>query len=215
MMNFTFWKTILIAAALMVVSVSANAQPSLSEGLDMVRDGKFGEAREIFAQLATAGEPEAMYHLAAMNHSGAGGGADIAEAVHWYQEAAKAGVAEAKFALGSLYYKGKGVPEDLARALVLFTDAAEAGVMAAQYNLAMMHASGFAHTEDYGAQEDKPRAFKWFTIVLGRLDDPDDRAVVEENFAFLKKQMEADEIAAGEALVDEWLSAHSEVETTQ
>lgn len=213
-------KSIVLFAAIVVAVASpivqpANAQSTVAQALDLVRDGQYDAAHDIFIQLASTGDGEAMYHLGAMNHSGLGGSGNMEQAVHWYVQAVKAGHAEAKFALGSLYYKGKGVPEDLARALALFTDAADAGVLAAQYNLAMMHASGLAHTEDYGAEEDKPRAYKWFTIVLAQLDDPDDRAVVEENFAFLRKQMESDEVAAGQELVDAWLAEHEGSEGVQ
>ncbi len=202
---------VLFAAPAIGETPSAPDQDAvLTEAIALAEEGELDAAHALFAQLAGAGNAEAMYHLGAIHHSGARGSENLPAAVYWYEKAAEAGVPEAQLALGSLYFKGKGVPKDLAKALELFAAAAEAGLLAAQYNLAMMHAAGLAHSKEYGAEEDKPRAYKWFTVVLARLDaeDSGERAVVEESLTFLKEEMTAEEIAEGKAMAKAWLSAH-------
>lgn len=186
----------------------ASGLPSVADGIALVQSGQYSEARDVFTKLAETGDPEAMYHLGAFHHSGAGGAPDLQTAVRWYSKASEAGNLEAKLALGSLFYKGKGVRKDLSRALTLFSEAANGGLLAAQYNLAMMHTAGLAHTEEYNADEDKPRAYKWFSVVLARLKIEQDRAAVQEGIDFLKKDMTPHEIARGEAMAREWLAAH-------
>ena len=201
-----------VFAAMLIASLSligpADARSTVSDGIALIRNGQAEEARAVFAGLADAGEAEAMYHLGALHHSGLGGAEDLQQAIHWYARAADSGVPEAQMALGSLYYKGKGVRKDLAKALKLFSDAAEAGLLSAQFNLAMMHTAGLAHSTEYGANEDKPRAFKWFTIVLARIDDDDGRETAKDALDFLKNEMTADEMAYGETLAREWLEAN-------
>ena len=76
-----------------------------------------------------------------------------------------------------------------AKALNLFTAAADAGLLAAQYNLAMMHTAGLAHTKDYNADEDRPRAYKWFMVVLARLDPSVDRSPINSALELLREEM--------------------------
>ncbi len=156
-----------------------------------------------------------MYHLGALHYVGLGGPEDLKQAAFWYDQAAEAGVPEAKLALGSMLFNGKGVAKNFTEALRLFSEAAEAGLIAAQYNLALMHAAGLAHSKEYGADEDRPRAYKWFTIVLAQLDEGDERAAVEEGFTVLKNEMTYEEIAQGKALATAWLDSHAIEETAQ
>ncbi len=208
--NFTFGVLIAILA-----SGDAHAQSSIADGIALVQAGRIAAARNLFTKLANAGEPHAMYHLGAMYHSGAGGPQDLEQAVYWYRKASDAGALEAKLALGSLFYKGKGVSKDLSKALRLFSEAANAGLLAAQYNLAMMHTAGLAHTKEYNADEDKPRAYKWFTVVLARLPPDNDRTAVQEGIDFRKQDMTPNEIARGQELAREWLTAHPAEGKTQ
>ena len=78
-----------------------------------------------------------------------------------------------------------------------------------------MHAAGLAHSKEYGADEDRPRAYKWFTIVLAQLDEGEQRAAVEEGFAVLKNEMTYEEIAHGKALATAWLDSHPIEESAQ
>ncbi len=189
------------------------AKPSddIAAAVELVTSGQVQDGYNSFLELAKAGNPHAMYHLGAINHSGMLGGEDLSKALPWYQQAADAGVVEAQFALGSLYYKGKGVQKDLAKALNLFTAAADAGLLAAQYNLAMMHTAGLAHTKDYNADEDRPRAYKWFMIVKARLDPSVDRSSIDSALELLREEMTSIEVANGKEMADKWLAANPEV----
>jgi len=180
----------------------------IAAAVELVTRGQVQDGYNSFLELAKAGNPHAMYHLGAINHSGILGSEDLGKAVPWYQQAADAGVLEAQFALGSLYYKGKGVQKDLAKALNLFTAAADAGLLAAQYNLAMMHTAGLAHTKDYNADEDRPRAYKWFMVVLARLDPSVDRSPINSALELLREEMTSIEVANGQKMADAWLVAN-------
>lgn len=183
----------------------------IATAVELVTSGQAQDGYNSFLKLAEAGNPHAMYHLGAINHSGILGEPDLDKAVPWYKQAADAGVLEAQFALGSLYYKGKGVQKDLAQALNYFTAAADAGLLAAQYNLAMMHTAGLAHTKDYNADEDRPRAYKWFTIVLARLDPSLDRSSIDDAMELLREEMTSIEVANGKGMAEKWLAANPEV----
>ncbi len=192
-------------------------QPALAgvgEGVAAVQAGDYDVAEHAFQSAAADGDPEGWYHLGALRHAGMGHAADPGAAAHLYLKAANAGVPEAQLALGTLFYTGNGVTQDLYKALQLYTDAAEAGLPAAQFNLAMMHAAGEAHATDYGAQEDLARAFKWFQVLLARLEDPDIREMVAQNVAFIRPHMSQAEVEEGRQMADEWLAAHPQ-ETAQ
>lgn len=195
-------------------SVAANLDApdeNITAAVQLIRNGNVQDGYASFLKLAKAGNPHAMYHLGAINHSGILGEPDLDKAVPWYKQSADAGVLEAQFALGSLYYKGKGVSKDLSQALIYFTAAADAGLLAAQYNLAMMHTAGLAHTKNYNADEDRPRAYKWFTIVLARLDPSQDRSPIDDAMELLREEMTSIEIANGEKMAEDWLAANPEV----
>ena len=194
---------------------ATQAQSSIQNGIDLVQQGRAADARTLFLEMAEDGNAEAMYHLGALHHSGLGGPEDLKQAIGWYRKASMAGVPEAKLALGSLLFNGKGTAKNFSEALTLFSEAAESGLIAAQYNLALMHAAGLAHSKEYGADEDRPRAYKWFTIVLAQLDEGAERAMVEEGFAVLKGEMTYEEIAQGKALATAWLDSHPIKESAQ
>ena len=199
----------------MATAGAAQAQSTIEDGVALIHEGRADEARGVFFEMAEDGNAEAMYHLGALHHSGLGGPEDLKQAIVWYRKASMAGVPEAKLALGSLLFNGKGTAKNFSEALTLFSEAAEAGLIAAQYNLALMHAAGLAHSKEYGADEDRPRAYKWFTIVLAQLDDGAERAAVEEGFAVLKNEMTYEEIAQGRALATAWLDSHPTKESAQ
>lgn len=184
----------------------------IASATELVRNGNVRAGYDTFLALAKEGNPHAMYHVGAIYHSGLLGDPDLNKAIPWYQQAADAGVIEAQFALGSLYYKGKGLPKDLSKALNYFTVAAEAGLLAAQYNLAMMHTAGLAHSKDYNADEDRSRAYKWFTIVLERIDPNADRSQINDALELLRDEMTSIEIARGREMAKAWLAEHPEAQ---
>ena len=179
--------------------------------VDLIKNGETQKGFDTFMGLAQEGNPHAMYHLGAIYHSGMLGEPELSKATPWYQQAADAGVLEAQFALGSLYYKGKGVPKDLGQALHYFSAAAEAGLLAAQYNLAMMHTAGLAHSKEYNADQDRQRAYKWFTVVLARIDPEADTSQIHDALKLLGEEMTTIEVDQGQKMADEWLAANPEV----
>lgn len=199
--------------ALTNVAAAADLQKpgaEIATATELVRNGEVQQGYETFLTLARDGNPHAMYHVGAIYHSGLLGEPDLGKAVPWYQQAADAGVVEAQFALGSLYYKGKGLPKDLSKALNYFTSAAEAGLLAAQYNLGMMHTAGLAHTTEYNADEDRSRAYKWFTIVLARIDPDADRSHIDDALGLLRNEMTRIEVVRGEEMAKAWLTENPE-----
>jgi TPR repeat protein len=182
----------------------------IAAAVDLIKDGETKKGFDTFMGLAKQGNPHAMYHLGAIYHSGMLGEPELSKAP-WYQQAADAGVLEAQFALGSLYYKGKGVPKDLGQALHCFSSAAEAGLLAAQYNLAMMHTAGLAHSKEYNADEDRQRAYKWFTVVLARIDPQADTSQILDALKLLGEEMTTIEVDQGKKMAEEWLAKNPEV----
>ncbi len=180
----------------------------VADGVAAVQVGDYDMAEQAFQNAVAAGDPNGWYHLGALRHAGMGHPADPGAAAHFYLKAANAGVPEAQLALGTLFYTGNGVTQDMYKALQLYTDAAEAGLSAAQFNLAMMHAAGEAHATDYGAQEDLARAYKWFQVLLARLDDLTARETVAQNVAFIRPHMSQSEVEEGRRMAEEWLAAH-------
>lgn len=183
----------------------------IASAVDLIKNGETQKGFDTFMELAQGGNPHAMYHLGAIYHSGMLGEPELSKATPWYQQAADAGVLEAQFALGSLYYKGKGVPKDLGQALHYFSSAAEAGLLAAQYNLAMMHTAGLAHSKEYNADQDRQRAYKWFTVVLARIDPNADTSQINDALKLLGEEMTTIEVDQGQKMAEEWLAANPEV----
>ena len=183
----------------------------ISAAVGLVKAGQVQDGYDSFIKLAKAGNPHAMYHVGAIYHSGMLGEPELSKAIPWYQQSAEAGVLEAQFALGSLYYKGKGVPKDLAKALKYFSNAADSGLLAAQYNLAMMHTAGLAHTKDYNADEDRQRAYKWFTVVLARIDPAADTSQINEALELLRDEMTSVEVDQGIKMAEKWLAENPKV----
>lgn len=110
------------------------------------------------ANAAAAGDPQALFEIAARYTEGRNGVAqDQKEAARWYQMAAERGFAPAEYRLGSLYEKGNGVGRDLSKAMSLYQRAADAGNASSMHNLAVLYASGATGTADYKA------AVSWFT----------------------------------------------------
>ena len=194
--------------AVLLLLVGEPVWADVAQGVAAVQAGDYGVAEQAFQDAVAAGDPEGWYHLGALRHAGMGHAVDHGAAAHLYLKAANAGVPEAQLALGTLFYTGNGVSQDMYKALQLYTDAAEAGLPAAQFNLAMMHAAGEAHATDYGAQEDLTRAYKWFQVLLARLDDPAAREAVIENVEFIRPHMSQGEVEEGRRMADEWLAAH-------
>lgn len=136
---------------------------------------------------ADGGEAAAQVQVAEMHAKGNGVARDMRKAVEWFTKAAEQGNADAQMRLGALYLGGRGLKKDGLEAAKWFGLAAEQGVAAAQVQLARMHLAGT------GVAKDEVEAFKWATLAQ-TLGDKQAAPIL----AYLRKQMTAEEITAGE-----------------
>jgi hypothetical protein len=107
------------------------------------------------------------------------------------------GHAPAQFRLGCLYTFGQGVPEDHAMALRLYRMAAEQGEADAQNNLGGLYAEGL------GVEADLVQAYMWFALAGAAGHE-----MAARNRAYLADGMTAAQIAAAEALAEDWRARH-------
>src|SRR5215218_6839939 len=103
-------------------------------------------------QAALAGDPVAVYDLAARLAEGRGVTRDLKLAAKLFEKAAANGVVPAQYRIGNQYEKGLGVTRDLALAKGWYERAAEKGNARAMHNLAVLLAEGGADRKpDYAA----------------------------------------------------------------
>ena len=93
-------------------------------------------------QAALAGDPVAVYDLAARLAEGRGVTRDLKLAAKLFEKAAANGVVPAQYRIGNQYEKGLGVTRDLALAKGWYERAAEKGNARAMHNLAVLLAEG-------------------------------------------------------------------------
>ena len=103
-------------------------------------------------QAALAGDPVAVYDLAARLAEGRGVTRDLKLAAKLFEKAAANGVVPAQYRIGNQYEKGLGVTRDLALAKGWYERAAEKGNARAMHNLAVLLAEGGSDRKpDYAA----------------------------------------------------------------
>ena len=103
-------------------------------------------------QAALAGDPVAVYDLAARLAEGRGVTRDLKLAAKLFEKAAASGVVPAQYRIGNQYEKGLGVTRDLALARGWYERAAEKGNARAMHNLAVLLAEGGSDRKpDYAA----------------------------------------------------------------
>jgi localization factor PodJL len=107
-------------------------------------------------QAALAGDPAAVYDLAARAAEGRGLPRDLKLAAKALETAAQHGLVPAQYRVGNHYEKGLGVPRDLALAKTWYQSAADKGNARAMHNLAVILAEGSGAKPDYAA------AAEWF-----------------------------------------------------
>ena len=105
---------------------------------------------------ALAGDPIAVYELAARLAEGRGFARDTKLAAKLFEKAAAVGLAPAQYRIGNHYEKGLGVTRDAALAKTWYERAAEKGNARAMHNLAVLSAEGSDGRPDYA------RAVEWF-----------------------------------------------------
>lgn len=135
----------------------AGEMGTFEEGLDALRTGRTGLARDIWTPLAERGDMAAQYSLGKLYEQGGGPVAqDLAQSVRWYRAAAAQNLPAAQNNLGLLHAQGRGVPKDQKRATELWLAAAAQDYPWAQYNL------GLAYFKGQGVETDRREAVAWF-----------------------------------------------------
>lgn len=112
------------------------------EAMALIRQHKFGEAREILLIAAENGEAEPQALLGQMYNAGWGVAVNYDLAFKWWSRAAEGGSADAQWGLGLLYDDGLGVARDSKKAALLWKQAAERGNIKATVNLAFLYQDG-------------------------------------------------------------------------
>ncbi len=129
----------------------------LTGGFEAFQQGDYEHAREIWIELAEAGDAVAQFNLGKLYETGGGTVLrSYPQAARWYREAAAQGVAVAQNNLALMYTQGHGVPRDAAHAAELWRAAAESGYAVAQYNLALAYFRGA------GVERNGSEASVWF-----------------------------------------------------
>jgi localization factor PodJL len=127
-------------AATPIANVAAVGEIPSAQGLGGLR------------QAALAGDPVAVYDLAARLAEGRGVTRDLKLAAKLFEKAAANGVVPAQYRIGNQYEKGLGVTRDLALAKGWYERAAEKGNARAMHNLAVLLAEGGSDRKpDYAA----------------------------------------------------------------
>jgi localization factor PodJL len=117
-----------------------------------VGDIPTGQGLAGLRQAALAGDPVAVYELAARLAEGRGLPRDQRLAAKLFEKAAANGLVPAQYRIGNHYEKGLGVTRDLALAKAWYERAAEKGNARAMHNLAVLLAEGGADGKpDYAA----------------------------------------------------------------
>jgi localization factor PodJL len=178
---------------------------------------------------ATTGDAAALYEIASLAAEGRGLPRDMILAMHLFERAAQAGLPPAQERLGSLYEKGIGTNRDLKRAITWYERAAQGGNIRAMHNLATLLTSSVNGKPDYpaalrwyneaaeaglrdsqfnmgvllirgvGANQDMLKAYQWFALAAAQ-GDPEASKKRDE----LTKRLNAAELAAAKASVDQW-----------
>jgi len=131
-------------------------KPLLDRASVLFKEKRFGEAFEIWLELAEKGSADAQNNAAVSYRNGEGVEKNDELAVFWYGKAAEQGHVKAMTNLGICYKKGAGVERDADKAVALFRRAAEMNHPAAANSLAI------AYEEGLSVEKDAAQALKWF-----------------------------------------------------
>lgn len=119
----------------------------------------YGQAANVFRELAAEGNAGAMYNLGLMYRKGRGVRQSDAEAVQWYARAVEQGSPAAMCNLAYMHENGLGTRRDAARAVQLYLQSAEAGYDEGMYNAGLIYESGRPEASVAANEE---RARDWF-----------------------------------------------------
>lgn len=119
------------------------------EGVTAYKNKNYATALQEFKLLASQGNANAQFFLAAMYGNGQGVPQDDKESVKWYRLAAVQGNVLAQHDLGVMYRTGQRVPQDYKEAVRWFRLAAAQGNANAQHNLGVMYGTGQGVSASY------------------------------------------------------------------
>lgn len=138
------------------VIVQAAPVDKYQQALEAYAAGDYGQAANLWRDVAQRGDMEAQNMLGFLYINGQGVRQDYAEALKWYQKAALQGHADAQTNLGLMYRHGQGVLQDYTEALKWYQKAAAQGNASAYYNLGEMYSEG------WGVLRDPVAAAGWY-----------------------------------------------------
>ncbi len=110
----------------------------LSRGSEALNQGKVEQARQLFLQASSAGDPVGDYGMGVLYFQGQGVEQDLAESSRWFRRAAEKGYPPAQYNLGNAYLHGRGLAADVEQAQHWWQKAAVRGYARAQYNLGIL-----------------------------------------------------------------------------
>ena len=123
----------------MAMTAATTAPGDVTGSIDPARATVLPESLEA---AVNAGQPRAMFDLAARLSDAKGKARDLEGAAILYRKAAEAGFAPAQYRLGSMFEKGLGVARDPKAALQWYEKAANSGNIKAMHNMAVLYAEG-------------------------------------------------------------------------
>jgi len=131
----------------------------VSKAMALIRQHKFGGARELLLTAAERGDAESQALLGQIYNAGWGVPVDYVQAFKWWSRAAEGGSTDAQWGLGLLYDEGKGVARDSKKAAVLWTQASQRDNIKATVNLA------FLYEEGRGVERDLKECARLFKVA--------------------------------------------------
>lgn len=169
------WRFLILSSNLLylfIVSAYASppstdaAQPSpaaetniVERAMALIRQHKFGEAKELLLEHAEKGEAESQALLGQIYNAGWGVPVDYEQAFKWWSRAADGGSIDARWGLGLLYDEGHGVARDSKKAAFFWKQASARGNIKATVNLA------FSYEEGRGVERDLKECARLFKVA--------------------------------------------------
>ena len=191
----TFLRTFLAASALLIAVVAWSGD--FKKGWRAYSSTDYAAALAEWQELADAGDMNASYGMGLLYGNGFGVDMNDELALKYYGAAAEMGHAQAQFNLAVMYQNGWGVAPSDEVANKWYLLAADQGITPAQVALGRYFAMDFLDSFD------PIEAYKWFSLAahLGDVDAVDKRD-------FLASRMLPEQIEAGDARVQTWLTGH-------
>lgn len=132
-------------------------QGPAGEAAKAYSEGDFAKARNIWEELASRGDAQAMNNLGVLYDSGKGVEIDAGRAVHWFAQAANSGNPSGMSNYGRMLEQGRGIAANVSEAARWFDRAARHGQPEAQYNL------GYLYEHGHGVPRSDVDAAAWYS----------------------------------------------------